>query len=73
MKFLCEKCANRRGKLRVYHRIDSQGIERSYTNIQRVCCKAGGHTTLKDAVQRTPYADARAACREYRPRRGVDE
>ena len=58
-EYLCETCKHRKGKLAVYHRIDSQGIERSYTNVVRVnCAESKKHPGLvRDAVRDTGGAE----------------
>ena len=68
-EYLCETCKNRKGKLRVYHQIDSSGVDRSYTNIVRVnCAESKKYPGLvRDAVRDTSY-DPWQLCMAYRKR-----
>lgn len=68
-EYLCETCKHRKGKLAVYHRIDSQGIERSYTNVVRVNCTASKKHPgrVVDAVRDTSY-NPWQLCISYRKR-----
>lgn len=69
-EYLCETCKHRKGKLAVYHRIDSQGIERSYTNIVRVNCTASKKHPgmVKAAPKRPAWMEPTSACPSYRKR-----
>lgn len=67
-KYLCDTCRNRNGDLRTYHRIDSSGIERRYTNNVKVHCKASkkNPNTYRDAVEEVPHGEALRVCGDYR-------
>lgn len=69
-EWLCETCKHRRGKLRTYHRIDSQGVERSYTNVVKVNCTAHAKypNLVKDAVKEVPYFEPWQMCMDFRGR-----
>ena len=71
-EWLCESCRYRKGKLRTYHRMDSLGIERSYTNVVKVCCTASKKqpNAVKDAVRKVPYYDGWQCCMDYAKRKG---
>ena len=70
-EYLCETCKHRKGKLAVYHRIDSQGIERSYSNIVKVRCRASrkNPNMVRDAVAEIAYMEPRSICGDYKERR----
>lgn len=67
-EWLCESCKHRKGKLRTYHRMDSLGIERSYTNVVKVCCTASRKhpNIVKDAVRKVPYCDGWQCCIDFK-------
>ena len=67
-EYLCETCKHRKGKLAVYHRIDSQGIERSYTNIVRVNCTESEKYPgmVKAAPKRAAWMRPSDVCPSYR-------
>jgi len=66
--YLCDTCKHRHGDLRTYHRIDSQGIERSYTNIVKVRCRASrkNPNMVRDAVAEVAYREPEYVCGDYR-------
>jgi len=66
--YLCATCKHRKGKLRTYHRIDTCGIERSYTNVVKVCCTASAKypNMVKDAVADKPWMDPQFVCIDYK-------
>ena len=71
-EWLCESCKHRNGKLRVYHRIDSLGIERSYKNVVKVACSSSAKypNMVKDAVRCDPFIDPQFTCLDFTKRRG---
>lgn len=69
-EYLCETCKHRKGKLAVYHRIDSQGIERSYTNVVRVNCTESEKYPgmVKAAPKRPAWMEPWQTCPSYEKR-----
>lgn len=70
MSWLCESCAHRKGELRVYHRIDSQGVERAYTNSVKVHCSESKRYPgmVKDAIKADPFMEPWQMCFGYKRR-----
>ena len=71
-EYTCSTCKHRKGKLKTYHRIDSQGIERSYTNVVRVCCTASAKypNIVKAAPKRTAWMEPWQTCPSYEKKGG---
>lgn len=69
-KYLCEKCRHRKGKLRTYHRVDSAGVERNYTNAVMVCCTASEKhpNMVKDAKADVAYYEPWQVCPDFKGR-----
>jgi hypothetical protein len=69
-EYLCETCKHRKGKLVVYHRIDSQRIDCSYTNVVQVnCTESKKHPGMvKAAPKRPAWMEPTSVCPGYRNR-----
>ena len=69
-EYLCQTCKHRKGKLDFYHRIDSNGVGRDYTNAVYVNCKEWKkHPGMcKAAPKRPEWMEPSSVCQSYEKR-----